>query len=199
MQDEIPVVVVSTPLELPNYLPGIVEYLTSHFPTIFHNAQSTIGYIMGFSIPICLLLIIGVALSLHGLYTIRKREEPIYNEKIEIAYDEVTKADPAMTHKWEKISTLVESPNESDWRQAIIESDIILGELLAQMGYKGVTIGEQLGRVAKGDFKTLSQANEAHFVRNRIAHDGINYPLTQYDARHVISLYRDVFEEFDYI
>lgn len=199
MQDEIPVVVVSTPIELPHYFGQIVDYLTYHFPDIFQGTQTTIGLIMGFSIPLCLLFIIGIMLSVHGIHAVRRREHEIYNKRIEMAYDEVTEADPEVVGKWQKIRALVESDNESDWRQAIIEADIVLGELLVKMGYKGVTIGEQLSRVAAGDFKTLAQAGEAHHVRNQIAHQGTDYPLSQYDARRVISLFREVFEEFDYI
>ena len=199
MQDEIPVVVVSTPVELPHYLEQIAVYLTSNFPDIFHNTKTTIGLIMGFSIPVCLLFIIGIILSLHGLHTVRAREEEIYNKRIEMAYDEVTKGDPELAHKWDKILTLVESDNESDWRQSIIEADIILGELLTKMGYRGETIGEQMSRVEKGDFKTLAQAGEAPHVRNRLAHDGSDYPLSQHEARRVIGLFREVFEEFFFI
>ncbi len=199
MQDEIPVVVVSTPVELPHYFEQIVSYLMSNFPDIFHSTATTIGIIMGFSIPLCLLFIIGIMLSLHGIHTVRRREHEIYNKRIETAYDEVTEADPETVNKWQKIVALVESDNESDWRQSIIEADIILGILLTKMGYRGETIGEQMSRVEPGDFKTLAKASEAHHVRNRIAHDGTDYPLNQTEARHVISLFKDVFQEFNYI
>ena len=199
MYEETPVIIISPPVQLPPYLTQMWEYLVSHFPQIFDGTQATIGWLMGLSIPICLLFAIGIILSLHGLHTIRRREDAIYNKRIEMAYDEVTKGDPELAHKWDRILALVESDNESDWRQSIIEADIILGDILKKMGYKGETIGEQMSRADKGDFKTISQAGEAHHVRNQLAHVGAYYPLSQYEARRVISLYRTVFEEFFFI
>jgi hypothetical protein len=199
MLEKFIVTLTSPSTDLPHYPKLILAFFVEHFPYMYDTARTIIGFLMGLSIPLSLLLCIGIAVSIHGLKTVRKREELIYNKKIETAYDEVHEGDPELAMKWDKILARVESKNESDWRQAIIEADIILGDLLVKMGYKGMTIGEQLDRVAKGDFKTLAQANEAHHVRNRIAHDGSDYPLSQYEARRVINLYREVFEEFFYI
>lgn len=198
MQDQAFGTITIPSLDLPAYFHSIAVYF-SDYVGIFNTSKSVIGFLMGVSIPLCFLLCIGIFIATHGLRTIRKREEGIYNPVIEIAYDETAKADPELGRKWEKILALSESKNESDWRQAIIEADIILGELLTHMGYKGETIGEQMKRVERGDFKTLAQASEAHHVRNRLAHDGSDYPLSQSEARRIIGLYRDVFEEFFYI
>ena len=99
-------------------------------------------------------------------------------------------------NKWNSVTTKIESDNESDWRQAIIEADIILGDILTTEGYKGEGIGEQLRRVDKADFHTLDQAWEAHKIRNLIAHEGSSHPLNKYEARRVINLFHQVFKEF---
>ncbi len=98
--------------------------------------------------------------------------------------------------RWQYVLSLVESQSESDWRIAIIEADSILDDLMNEKGYTGPSLGERLTN-ARGDaFMSLDNAWEAHSIRNRIAHDGADFPLSQLEARRVIRLYESVFEEF---
>ena len=142
------------------------------------------------------MLFFGIIYCVEKLKEIRKRESEIYDLKIEAGYEEVKKGDTELANRWDKVKILIESSNENDWRQAIIEADIMLADLLTKIGYKGEGIGEQLKRIEKSDFQTLDQAWEAHKARNAIAHEGSDYVLNQNEARRIISLYRQVFEEF---
>jgi len=161
--------------------------------------QSIFGWILGICIPISVLLIIGIIISVEGLKHIRKKEAELYDLHVEIAYDENTKGDPDLSKKWANAVGHVDSPNPSDWRQAIVEADIILGQILTRLGYHGEGIGEQLKGVDKASFKTLDQAWEAHKIRNQIAHEGSDFAMSQHEAKRVINLYRQVFEEFFYV
>ncbi len=178
------------------YLDSIFSFVISHFPEYFRIAS---GYFVGLSIIVSIMLFFGIIYSVEKLKQIRRKEGEVYDKKIEMGYEVVKKGEPELALKWEKVKTHVESENENDWRHAIIEADIILGELLTKMGYKGEGIGEQLRRVEKSDFDTLDQAWEAHKARNAIAHEGSDYVLSKNEAKRIISLYRQVFEEFFYI
>jgi hypothetical protein len=101
--------------------------------------------------------------------------------------------------RWENIQSLTNSYNSNDWKQAIIEADTILDEMLQKMGYKGDSIGERLKQIEQSDFTTLNQAWEAHKIRNRIAHSGSNFIMSKDEAERVIGLYKEVFSEFYYI
>lgn len=102
--------------------------------------------------------------------------------------------------RWEKVRDHLSSENPSDWRLAVMEADIILGEMLEKMGYiKGETIGDKLKTIEKSDFTSLDQAWEAHRIRNMIAHGGSDYILTEREAKRVIGLYEQVFKEFKYV
>ena len=184
-------------------LPGFITDGSSFFVDNFHHISSffkfIIGLTIGLSIPLSLVFIIGIIIAVERLKKIRIAEENIYYSNAELAYTEPTKVDIALAHRWEGVLAKIETENESDWRSAIIEADIMLGELLTKMGYRGQGIGEQLQRAVKGDFKTLDKAWEAHKVRNEIAHQGSASPLTKDETRRVIYLYREVFEEFYYI
>jgi hypothetical protein len=98
-------------------------------------------------------------------------------------------------HRWNHVRELIESPQESDWRQAIIEADIILDDMLGRLGYAGQTIGEKLRAVDPSKFHTLQEAWDAHKVRNDVAHQGSAYPLTDHIAYRTILQYENVFKE----
>jgi hypothetical protein len=108
-------------------------------------------------------------------------------------------ASGSRNQRWERILSLVSSENPGDWRVAIIEADVALEELMRSMSYHGDGLGDMLKSVEKSDFQTLDLAWEAHKIRNRIAHHGSDYILTEREAKRVIDLYRQVFQEFDVI
>ena len=101
--------------------------------------------------------------------------------------------------RWERVERLMASTAASDWRQAVIEADIILDEMLTRMGYDGASIGDRLKQIEQSDFVTLNKAWEAHKVRNHLAHRGGDYMFPKNEADRIINLYRQVFTEFYYI
>ncbi len=101
--------------------------------------------------------------------------------------------------RWVHVQELIASEYPRDWKSAIMEADIMLGEMLTSFGYNGDSIGEQLKQIEKSDFLSLDQAWEAHKVRNEIAHSGESFSLTEREAKRVIRLFEEVFTEFRYI
>ena len=101
--------------------------------------------------------------------------------------------------RWETIVMLAASPQESDWRRAIIEADVMLGDLLTEQGYRGATIGDQLKDANPLQFTTLDLAWKAHKMRNDVAHGGEGLQLTERDVRATIDQYGRVFEEFNFL
>jgi len=137
------------------------------------------------------LLAIGIiTYTVIELYKLRDREKAVYGPLPEISED-----DTAEHARWRHIESLMESKNPNDWRQAIIEADIYLGDILAREGYHGDTIGEKLKGIESSDLDTLNDAWEAHKVRNDIAHQGSAYPFSESLARRTISRYENVFRE----
>lgn len=123
------------------------------------------------------------------LYQIRHTED---HEKYSTLKPEV--AEKQKDHaRWKHIQMLVESAHENDWRQAIIEADIMLEEVLNQAGYSGDSIGDKL----KGaTFASLADAWEAHKIRNDIAHRGSAFKLDNTTAYRTIKRFERVFKEF---
>ncbi|MHB8710116.1 MAG: hypothetical protein ACYC6X_01020 [Minisyncoccota bacterium] len=148
--------------------------------------------------------IIGYILSVIGLFVIiystvrlfelREREEKYYSTVL-VAPQAAGGAHP----RWEHIQSLVEGASPSAWREAIIEADIMLDDLLTKQGYAGAGVGEKLKTADPGRFKTLPDAWEAHKIRNQIAHEGSSFDLTESLTRRTIARYESVFREFKII
>ncbi len=94
--------------------------------------------------------------------------------------------------RWAIIEGYMASPTEALWRIGIIEADTMLAEVLRSKGYEGADVGEMLGNAS---FKTVQLAWDAHKIRNRIAHDGSSFTLTEREAKRAYALYEAVFKE----
>ncbi|MFA7252453.1 MAG: hypothetical protein WC027_01195 [Candidatus Paceibacterota bacterium] len=104
-----------------------------------------------------------------------------------------------VNEKWESVVKHINSSNPSDWKLAILECDIMLGEILEKMGYIQPSIGEKLKSIEPSDFTNIEAAWEAHKIRNSIAHEGSEFAINEREAKRVIGLYELVFQEFEYI
>jgi len=105
----------------------------------------------------------------------------------------------AKNSRWEKVMELASSGDEGNWRRAILEADVLLGELLENQGYRGESIGEKLKDVNPLRFNTLDLAWQAHKMRNAVAHLGEAFPLSEREVRATVDQYARVFEEFGVI
>lgn len=101
--------------------------------------------------------------------------------------------------RWEAVEKYYNSANQSDWRTAIIEADIMLYDLLDTMNVEGISIGEKLKNVNKAQIATLDFAWRSHKIRNELAHQGLNFELSRRIVEEAIEGYRRVFNEFSYI
>lgn len=148
------------------------------------------------------LKLISVALTIilvYGIVVYWRKLTSLYASELRLLYPEQIPATLAINPQWQRILDHSESQNENDWRQAILEADIMLDDLLDKLSLPGDTMADKLKAVEKSDFLTLDNAWEGHKVRNQIAHEGAAYILTQREARRVIALYQSVFDEFKMI
>ena len=97
--------------------------------------------------------------------------------------------------RWRDVEMHVASEQPNDWKLAIIEADIMLGDGLKEKGFAGLSIGEQLKSMSPSQFPSLQDAWDAHRIRNRIAHEGADFVLTQSLAREAIVKYERALRE----
>lgn len=171
---------------------SLLKYLR---PTVLINALiDLLVWLRPYAFVLSLLLLAFVIYSWIKTRQVMKLE----NKKLAIRKD-MAPADEKLNEKWVKVQEHINSPNPNDWRMAIIEADIMLAEVLEKSGYHGDTVGSQLKSVEPSDMLTIDVAWEAHKARNLIAHEGGDYQLNDREAKRIIELYKQVFEEFYYI
>lgn len=137
------------------------------------------------------LIILGSAL---GLLMIRSQELAVYG-----TLSRQSAVQSGLRSRWQLLLDQAISTDPKAWRSAILEADIILGELLLKLSYQGDSTAERLRAVPEDAFVTLPNAWEAHRIRNFVSARSSDYILTQREAFRVMKLYEQVFEEFDFI
>lgn len=152
--------------------------------------------LFAFSLVLSLILIFIIIWTSNRIMSTRKKMIEAVNPS-GVALNNDT--DAVINKKWENVIRHINSPNQADWKLAILECDIMLGELLDKLGYMQDSIGEKLKAVEPGNFKTIDSAWEAHKIRNAIAHDGSDFLINEREAKRVIGLYEAVFLEFSFI
>ena len=90
-------------------------------------------------------------------------------------------------------------PVYSLYSETRIPTDSMLEGLLDQMGFQGESLGDKLKSANQDNFPQLTSAWEVHTIRNRIAHEGLAFELTQHEAKRVIALYEQIFHAYGYI
>lgn len=140
------------------------------------------------------------------MFEIRKKEHTYLHHEIEEyahhqALKEKKKREEGVfkNEKWRKVLEYLFSTNENDWKLSIIEADLMLFDLLKQLGFKGETLGDKLKEANQDNFRSLTSAWEVHNIRNKIAHEGSSFDLSLHEAKRVIALYEGIFQEFGYI
>jgi len=178
----------------------LVNNAVAFYPTFYIWVRTAISDAAAISIPLSVFFVIGIIYCVEGLKRVRAKEVVKHDLKVEPAFEDVPagKGDQDLTARWNKVTTAINSENQNDWKQAILDADTMLLDVLSGLGYQGDGVGEKLKRVQPGEFKSIDDAWEAHKVRNQIAHEGA-FQLTHHEANQTIQRYRRVFEEFYYI
>jgi hypothetical protein len=172
----------------------VYELLSGGAVATSESIQQTIRVTYTSAFVAIVVLLIIIFYYVYRIYQLKKEDE--YNFKNLFRIASMPRNE---NERWENIVTHMRSDNPALWRIAILEADMILDELLRTLGYQGEGIGEMLRQVERGDMLSLDNAWQAHKVRNKIAHEGYNFGLSENDAHKVIAMYKTVFEEFSAI
>jgi hypothetical protein len=180
---------------------------TNLFTLVYHLFRGQEG--AGFQATLAnfwlLIVVVGYVLSVLGfiliiyltvrLFELRKQEHHYYTTLITPAGAAAGGANP----RWEHIQSLVHTTSASHWREAIIEADIMLDEVLAHRGYVGDGVGGKLKAIEPRELRSLNDAWEVHKIRNQIAHEGSKFDLSATLAQRTIARYESIFRELKVI
>jgi len=141
------------------------------------------------------------------LFEIRRKEHKhLEHEIAEYAHHQAERdkklregENASKNERWVKTLNYLFSESVSDWKLAIIEADSMLEGLLDQLGFKGTNFADKLKMANQSNFRGINNAWEVHNIRNRIAHEGSSFELSQHEAKRVIALYEQIFRGYGYI
>ena len=186
-----------TPLPTISYEVIFTWILNFFFDLGGANSQETIArglfLVKFFAVFLSLLFLIGIVYARVMMIEVEKKVEHKMKPKQEVT------ADGLKGEKWRRVTEHAGSANENDWRLAVLEADIMLDDMLQEMGAMGETLGERLKSTGATHLPSIQSAWEAHLVRNRIAHEGADFSLSQHETRRVIALYETVLKEGGFI
>ncbi|MEK7539311.1 MAG: hypothetical protein AAB595_01580 [Patescibacteria group bacterium] len=192
----------------PSYLfnQGIV-FFRQFFDFIYNSGAGIISFYHALLFIFLLFFLTIISYTSIRMFEIRSKERKhLKQELAEYAHHQAekekkSKLGEAMSknERWVKTLGYLFSQHSSDWKLAVIEADAMLEDLMNQLGFKGETFGDKLKSTTQDKFHDLSSAWEAHTVRNRIAHEGVSFELTQHEAKRVIALYEHIFRVFGFI
>jgi hypothetical protein len=103
-----------------------------------------------------------------------------------------------VTRDWERIKQRLQTPNEAEYKLAIMEADDMLASLLLRIGFAQPTLAERLKNVTPAIIPNLEEVTRAHAMRNNIVHDP-DYHLSLEQARKTLDVYEDAFRALDLI
>jgi hypothetical protein len=187
---------IRTPITDPVSTTDVVNFLQMASPAAFDEIFRQ--WAMFVAISIMLSLLFGVACLYCGIriWQVRQNER---EKRLAFAHTVAATDVPKTQLRWNRVMEQIESDDEQQWRLAILESDIMLNELLDVQGLKGETMADKLKQANRTNFRTIDLAWEAHLVRNKIAHESQHTPLESREARRTINLYEQVFREFQFV
>jgi hypothetical protein len=133
-----------------------------------------------------------LAYSTVRMYQIKMREE---HERWSLLDQDAAEKEKDHS-RWAHIQSLIESPQERDWHEAISEADVMLEDMLIEHRYAGDTTEERLAKADPSTFKTLTEAREAHQTRIDMLLGGPDFKLDDKTAYRTIKKYELVFKEF---
>lgn len=167
--------------------------------------ESVWANLFAFSLVVSLIIGIATVYAILRYRQIRKAEsdfyasQPLSSTARKVFGIEDAAAGSASDSRWQGVLAHVNAETENDWRQAVLEADSMLDDAITSRGYTGEGLGEKLKQVQRSDINSIDDAWEAHKLRNKIAHEGSNFQLTQREARRAIGQFERVFKELGYI
>lgn len=194
-------------INLENIFNKIYEFFSGASDPSYHIPYLGTTFLVILSI-LSILFIFIITYSFVRLLEIRKKEHEHLHHEIEEYAHRHKEAEMKtwergggafLNKRWNTVLQYLFSENPGDWKLSVIEADSMLDGLMDQLGFKGESLGEKLKSATQETFRSLSYAWEVHTIRNRIAHEGDQFGLSQHEAKRVIAIYEQIFREFGYI
>jgi len=98
--------------------------------------------------------------------------------------------------RWDNVMNLIGTEDPDSWKAAVLESSVMLNEVLEIIGYEGETLGRKLSKLMPEqleDLETIKKANEA---KNEIVRNS-EYKITKEEAEKLVDTFGDALKFFE--
>ena len=128
---------------------------------IFSNGWNTIA---GFSFILSMGIVVAIIYAMMRVKQIRALEENHYKHQpmtVEgrktFGKEDAPAAGAAGEARWREVMRHIQSEDANGWRQAIMEADIMLDDVVTNLGYTGDGVGEKMKQIARSDVNTIDE------------------------------------------
>ncbi|MEK9186487.1 MAG: hypothetical protein AAB885_02770 [Patescibacteria group bacterium] len=95
---------------------------------------------------------------------------------------------------WRKILKAAQSSNPTLWKQAVLQSDQVMDEIIKMAGHRGKTVVERFAQLPREALSNYDDIIAAHKVRDRVRQEA-DFALTQDETAQVLRVYEKSFKE----
>ncbi len=100
-----------------------------------------------------------------------------------------------VTSQWKKIKKKLESDNEKDWKEAILQADSLLHKCLLNLKIATDSLQETLEkRIGPETMENYEDVKKAHQIRNQIVREP-NFKLDKKEAEKILNIYEKALKE----
>jgi len=161
------------------------------------NFSGFVLFLKVISALISVALVIGIIYSWFGIQKVSQINQHKRHEHFSLSRKNVSK-NSRLEH-WNTIVSMFQSQDETSWRMAIIDADAMLEDLITQIGFTGQTFGEKLKKMQQENIPWVQSVWDVHLLRNKLAHEGSRYLLSDREAYRVFKIYESIFQKTGYL
>ena len=172
-----------------NFFQGIVDYILQFRESAIEFFGSSLSWLMLIGVVISALFLWGIFYSISGSGWLPKRIEE-YMDLFLIG--DVGKK--RQLRAWRKILKAAQSSNPTLWKQAVLQSDQVMDEIIKMAGHRGKTVVERFAQLPREALSNYDDLIAAHKVRDRVRQEA-DFALTQDETAQVLRVYEKSFKE----
>jgi len=99
---------------------------------------------------------------------------------------------------WKKIKKMLASGDEKKFKEAVLESDRILNDILKMAGYPGLNLDERLAPMNSAQLSNIEEIKQVHKLHNKIISEP-SFQISLGEAQVAIAIYEKAFQELKLI
>jgi len=98
--------------------------------------------------------------------------------------------------RWDKVMELIATENQVDWKAAVLESSMMLNEVLEAVGHEGKTLGQKLTETNSEQLENLETIKKANDIKNEIVRNS-EYKISKQEAEEIVEIFGDALKFFE--